>query len=87
MIDGIQPQVVDLQGGEGFISHLLGDDTASPHLGEVPYPAEHSVGDAGGSTAAARDLHGPVGFNGHLQDAGGSGNDQRQFRRGIEFKP
>ena len=87
MIDGVQPQMVDLQGGKGLVCHVPGDDAPSPHLGEVPHPAEHPVGDAGRPPGAACDLHGSLRLDGHLQDAGGTGDDQGQLLRTVKLQP
>ena len=87
VVDGVQSQVVDLQGGEGLVGHLLGDDAPRPHLGEVPHPPEHPVGDPRGAPGALGDLHGPVGLDGHLQDAGGPCDDEGELLRGVKLQP
>ena len=79
--------MVDLQGGKGLVCHVPGDDAPSPHLGEVPHPAEHPVGDAGRPPGAACDLHGSLRLDGHLQDPGGPGDDECQLLRRVQFQP
>ena len=87
VVNGVQPQVVDLQGGEGLVSHLFGDDAARPHLGKVPYPAQHPVGNTGGAAAAAGDLHGSIVLNGHAQNTCRALDDQHQLLGGVKLQP
>ena len=68
VIDGVQSQMIDLQGSERLIGHFFGNNTPGLHLSEVPHPAQHPVGDPGSAPAAARNLHCPFRLNGHLQD-------------------
>ena len=39
-VDGVQSQVIHLQGGEGLVGHRAGDHAAGLHLGEVPHTPE-----------------------------------------------
>ena len=83
----VQPQIVDLQGAEGLVRHLLGDDAVGLHVREVPHPAEHPVGDPGRPPAAAGDLVGALRYNITVQNSGGAGDDLRQLLRGIQLQP
>ena len=47
MVCGVQAQIVDLQRAKGLVRHVLGNYAVGPHLGEVPDPAEHPVGNTG----------------------------------------
>ena len=79
--------MVHLQGGEGLVGHLTGDDAPRLHLGKVPDPPEHPVGDTGRATAAFGDLHSAVVLDGHLQDARRPGDDAGELLRGVELQP
>ena len=72
-VDGVQPQVVDLQRAQGLVRHILGDDAVGLHLGEVPDPAQHPVGDPGRAPAAAGDLIGALRHDVHVKMAAGPG--------------
>ncbi|CDC72964.1 putative uncharacterized protein [Oscillibacter sp. CAG:155] len=79
--------MVDLQGAQGVVRHLFRDDAVRLHLGEVPHPPEHPVGDPGRAPAAAGDLIGALRHDVHVQDPGAAGDDLTEFLRGIELQP
>lgn len=85
-VDGVQPQVVHLQCRERLVCHRTGNHTPGLHLGKVPHPAQHSVGDAGRATAAAGDLHCAVRLYGNVQQAGRPGDNLRQLLRCVELQ-
>ena len=86
-VDGVQPQVIHLQGGQGHVGHLPGDDAPGLHLGKVTHPAQHPVGDPGGTPAALGDLHSAVRLDGHIQDARRPGDNEGQLLRGVQLQP
>ena len=86
-VDGVQPQVVDLQRAQGLVRHILGDDAVGLHLGEVPDPAQHPVGDPGRAPAAAGDLIGALRHDVHVQNGGGPGDDLRELLRRVQLQP
>ena len=79
--------MVDLQGAEGLVGHLRRDDAVGLHLGIVPDPPEHAVGDPGGSPAPPGNLIGSVRHDIHPQNASGPGDDPGQLFRSVELQP
>src|SRR5690606_8101415 len=71
--------LVDVQDLEGGVSHLGSDHTPCPHLCIVPDPPEQSIGDPRGAARPPSDLLRAIRRDLHLQDLGGTPEDEREL--------
>ena len=82
-----RPQASTSRRDERAVGDLAVDRRRIADQGEIAQPPQQPAGDARRAAGAGRDLVGAVGGHADAEHAGAAGDDQLEFRRGVEIEP
>ena len=85
-VHGVEPDVIDLEAGEGRVGDGAVDGVVAGNAGEVADPAQQPAGDARRTAGSPGDLDGTFVRQAEAQLLGAAGNDPAEFLGSIEHQ-